>query len=816
MSVINGQLANQTTFNNAFMSRTAATTSTVAKMALSNTDPESGALIVNTQRAINKLFEGVGISGEADANVNNYASENYIADGDSRKVAIEKLDAQLKATQDDLDDHKTNVNAHPQYLTEPEADLLYDTLGSAQAVADSLSNVTNDAQLKRAAGDFNSFTEKATGEDDDIVLIEDSADSFNKKKMKLSQVLGGGSGSGQINFLTNPDGLTGTTGWTEGSFAAASRPSGTFTPSSGAGAFAISSTSTTPLGVGTTSLLLTKSSGASRQGRAVVSDFVLPIDYRAKVLSIDINYIINSGTFVAGSNSADSSLIWYCAFSNDNGATYTVVEPSSFKLLSNSTTISDRFRASIQTPYDATNMRLIAYVAETANSAWVVECIASVSPSEYVYGTPITDWQTFTPSLTNGGTTSTNVGKWRRVGDSIEMQTLQIFSGAGPAGGFANSPPSGIIFDTSKINSLNNIGVAAWYDASAGQERAGVALVTSLTLVGVLIDSNGSATLQGSALASGDYVRIAVTLPVVGWSSSVQMSDSADTRVVGLTARKTATQSIPTGTDTTITNWPGGYTDTHGSFDPTTGLYTVRTAGRFRVYGMLSWAAAANGFRIVVLSKSTGTILNSTYLPTSATALTYNQEVSWEGDLLAGESIRLRAFQNTGSALNIENTVTSAGSARLHVSSVSGPSAIAATETIKARYTSFSGNVVSTSPTLISFGTKTYDSHGSYSSGLFTCQSAGEFEVFAKVTSANLTLSTSQAFILYLYKNGSLFSELDVTFGDGAAHFHRISGGDTVPCIAGDTLAIYASSSVATTLDTSAASNFVTFKRIGI
>jgi hypothetical protein len=55
-----------------------------------------------------------------------------------------------------------------------------------------LENLTNDAQLKRSAADINSFTEKTALVDNDLFLIEDSADSYNKKKVKKS-TLGGGS-----------------------------------------------------------------------------------------------------------------------------------------------------------------------------------------------------------------------------------------------------------------------------------------------------------------------------------------------------------------------------------------------------------------------------------------------------------------------------------------------------------------------------------------------------------------------------------------------------------------------------------------------
>ena len=54
-------------------------------------------------------------------------------------------------------------------------------------------NISNDAQLKRGAGDINSFTEKSLPVNNDLLLIEDSEDSYNKKKIKKSAL--GGSGT---------------------------------------------------------------------------------------------------------------------------------------------------------------------------------------------------------------------------------------------------------------------------------------------------------------------------------------------------------------------------------------------------------------------------------------------------------------------------------------------------------------------------------------------------------------------------------------------------------------------------------------------
>lgn len=52
----------------------------------------------------------------------------------------------------------------------------------------SLGNVTNDAQLKRAASDFSSFTQKTAPTTSDIVLIEDAADTGNKKYATLGSL----------------------------------------------------------------------------------------------------------------------------------------------------------------------------------------------------------------------------------------------------------------------------------------------------------------------------------------------------------------------------------------------------------------------------------------------------------------------------------------------------------------------------------------------------------------------------------------------------------------------------------------------------
>lgn len=75
---------------------------TIGILSLENNDVASGDHVDNLQKAINKIYEGLGTTGENDTNINAYASNNYILDGDDRKEAIEKLDAQIKENTDDI------------------------------------------------------------------------------------------------------------------------------------------------------------------------------------------------------------------------------------------------------------------------------------------------------------------------------------------------------------------------------------------------------------------------------------------------------------------------------------------------------------------------------------------------------------------------------------------------------------------------------------------------------------------------------------------------------------------------------------------
>jgi hypothetical protein len=100
MSVVDGQQVNAAVTNAAFVSKTATTGNTaIGIINLNNTsDVNSGSAINNIQRGINETFDAVGMTGVADATRNDYSSNNIVTNGDDRKVAIGKIDAEFAGT----------------------------------------------------------------------------------------------------------------------------------------------------------------------------------------------------------------------------------------------------------------------------------------------------------------------------------------------------------------------------------------------------------------------------------------------------------------------------------------------------------------------------------------------------------------------------------------------------------------------------------------------------------------------------------------------------------------------------------------------
>lgn len=597
---------------------------------------------------------------------------------------------------------------------------------------------------------------------------------------------------GVRNYITNGHAEVNAIGWATYADAAGVRPvDGT----GGTASITFTRTTTTPLS-GAASFLFTKDA-ANRQGQGASFDFTIDAANKAKVLKIELDYLVNSGTFVAGSRTTDSDVIVYL-YDVTNAR---LIEPSTIKLFSNSTTIADKFSAYFQTSADSTSYRLILHVASTSASAYELKIDnVSVSPSQYVYGTPITDWQSYTPT----GTWTTNTtyqGKYRRVGDSIEGLVTVTLAGAPNAAALQFTIPSGLTVDTAKFNSTLNyipVGTGQGLDTSAGSLGFSFQSVylntTSIRALyqSAVTGSQGEVT-QTSPItwASGDNLQFNYKVPISGWSSSVQMSDSADTRVVSFLGQTAGSLAITA--NTTLITFTA-IKDSHGVWDgdeyvvPVAGDYqiasNVNPSAGVTIYVQVNgatpsgFAAQANLYTALTGAVGTGSIL----LP----------------NLKAGDRISLKG----------DASVTLQVSRALSISRISGPSAIAATETIAASYWLSAVTAVTANVTDILFNSREFDTHGAWntSTGRFTAPATGLYKVA-------VAYNVQGASNVRIYKNGSLYKLL------GGADANNATGNSTlIQLISGDFITVRSSTSITVNGDAnlSGGGSSIAIARIGL
>jgi hypothetical protein len=727
---------------------------TVGILSLENNAPASGAHVDNLQKAVNKAFEGVGATGESDTTINNYSSSNYVTNGDNRKVAIGKLDTQLKTTQDELDSVA---------ILTTKGDLL-------------VHNGTN-------------YVRQAIGANDQVLTADSSVASGVK------WAAGGAGGGGVKNFVTNFGAESGTSGWIVDSFAAASRPSGALTGVTTGITFAASSSS--PLD-GANSFTFAKDA-ANRQGRVVYTGLTFTPAYFAKVMNISVDMIVASGTFVAGTRTTDSDLIWYIQNVTDG----TFIEPSSFKILSNSSTNSFQFTGTFQTAASATSYRLLGYVASTSAAAYTLRFDnVTVTPSTYAYGTPVTDWQAYTPTFTGFGTVTANQSQWRRVGDSIEIQS-KFTSGTSTATEARVSFPSGIVAaDTSKIPSIMHVGNMAYSAAQASEYHVLVEPSVSYVTFSSQSVSLDSLTKRNasSMVSSGQSLSFQATVPIQGWSSSVQTSDQTDTRVVVVVANNSnATQSITA--NTTNINFLTTNKDTHGAWSGS--VFTVPVAGDYIVTTGV-YAVAAIAYPTVYRNGSLyGTIVtNQANVLSNGSAVVPNCKV--------GDTLSIRGQTSITIAADVLQSVS--------FTRISGPNQIAASESVNAQYLNTAGTSITTSYANIPFPTRVYDSHNAFSTPFYTAPISGKYEVTVLLSTASVTVAATGVFSVIINQAGSASVTRYVPQGqgNGSANVYMSGGSVTFNMLAGDTIAVQALCSTATTLYTLATgSNFISIKRVG-
>lgn len=543
------------------------------------------------------------------------------------------------------------------------------------------------------------------------------------------------------NYLTNPNAEGSTTGWSLGTATLTSNlPTGTPTFGSGAsGNLSLALVSSGQLaGKGSISYV---SSAATTAGNFIASDaFTIDQADQAKVLQFKFSY-------KAQVNPTNGN--WSGTTSNSFGvAIYDVtnslwVIPAGIFGMTQSTGVGV-CTGTFQSASNGSVYRLVIYNANaTAGAITLYLDRLSVSPQYITNGAIITDWKDFVGSGSWTTNTIYSVSKYRRNGDQMEVIHKIELSGAPNSSPlFINLPP-GLTQDLNKVtraDSLTTVGYGQLVRTGT-DTYVGIVVSASATQVQVMYSQLAATVLQDIpqvtqvapwTWVSGNFMTLAYTLPVSGWSSNVQTSADTDTRVVAAKVFTSGTQSIPNGVWTKVTNLSNLINDTHGNFNTSTSRYVIPVSGYYAV----GWSPAFlnNGTGV----RAAGIIVNSSAIPTEGGAgITGSSSDVISPTFFsirlfnAGDTLEAAVYQDAGVSLNLL-----AGCA-MSIFRLSGPSVIASTESVNMKATQSAGQTIPNGnvDTTIIFGTKTYDTHNAYNAttGIYTVPVSGKYTIKGKL-----------------------------------------------------------------------------------
>ena len=595
-----------------------------------------------------------------------------------------------------------------------------------------------------------------------------------------------GSGIGGINYVTNTDAEAGTTGWSTYADAAGAQPvDGT----GGSPSVTWTRSTTTPLR-GTADFNFAKDA-ANRQGQGVATDITINLADQAKVLTVSFDYEILSGTYATG------DLTVYLI--QDPAGTPVVIQPAGYQVQSATAGTKMRQIATFQTASTGQSYRICFHVASTSASAYTLAIDNVIcGPQVVQYGAPVTDWTAYTP--TGSWTTNTTyAGYWRRVGDSIEVRADIATSGAPTSSVLRVNLPSGITIDTAKIpgvlSQFTVVGTGGLSDSSTTAHKL-YAAYYSTTSVEIRFQSAATSTnaqttqvTQANPITfgAGDSVNIQFKVPVVGWSSTVQMSNDTDTRVVAAAAENlvSATYSTTAPLDFSTIKF-----DTHSAV--TTGAswkFTAPVPGYYRVSVAGTYTTVATGGALQVFKNGVQYSSLANY-PSVAGYRISGSETLY---LVAGDYIDIRPG---GSQVTYPGYVS--------VERLSGPSAIAASEHVSVARVDTSGSSVGTTDSpdsarsLIAFAGAEIDTHGAFSAGVFTAPISGKYIISTNVGTQSTT-GTNLA--VHIYKNGASVARGYVYNPSAGTVNMYVSLAKELNLLAGETVEIRGRASTSMSLD---------------
>jgi len=315
-----------------------------------------------------------------------------------------------------------------------------------------------------------------------------------------------GSGSGEKNYITSPNTAA---GWGQTSGIT----------------LATVTTSIPRLNTTKTGILFTRSSGSSAFGYYA---FTLDESDYNKKLKVQFDMKPN-GSYVASDQEVD---VYSCTVAWSSGTcsgTSTRLplstDSSSLSLLPN---LTGTYRTTFDSPGSAAKFiqLQLGLHAATASSAVAYSDII-VGPGTVTQGAAVSEWTSYTPTV--GSFTGTVTGKWRRVGDSMQVR-IYAASTTTVAGTLTIPVPTGYTIDSSKVafsgGTYGVLGVAQAVDLGNAFYYGSVAYSTTTAVVILNIATGGGAQVDVWKAAvpftwgNTDTLSADFTVPIAEWAGS--------------------------------------------------------------------------------------------------------------------------------------------------------------------------------------------------------------------------------------------------------------------------------------------------------
>jgi hypothetical protein len=579
------------------------------------------------------------------------------------------------------------------------------------------------------------------------------ADNTQPNKLKWATLQQGA--KNYITYGTFENGAT--TGWSLFNTTLTSKiPTGSIT----AGAASITSfavDSTTPI-AGTYDLRVA-SSGALTAGQGFISDaFTIDREDQAKPLAFSFAYEAVSGTMDFSGTSNNTFAVYIYDVSGSAwiqpAGVYNLVQSSGVGIAS----------GTFQTTATGTQYRIaVVCITATAGAVEMRFDTFQLGPQGTVQGAPVTDWQPYTPTVTVATGTvptfSSVLGEYRRVGDTIEVEATLTWQTATTFGSLYVSLPQGTI-DLGKLSqSIGVLGNCYIRDTGINNYPGVVRVIAAFTdrvevqsfLVNTSdVGSSADPVLAGSisqaapfTFASGDQVQLRFVYPAAGLSSSVQMSNDTDTRVVAARVSRSGINqgSINTNNSAKVIEFfskSGTYQyDTHSAFNASTYIYIAPISGYYSVKSNLAFLSTnvLNSRYFAYIDRSGSAALRGPEVTPGAGS---NFACGVNGTIYctAGQSLSVYIY---GVGNNSATPITLDGANEVSyfiVERLSGPATIAASETVAAFASKTSGSHTSSGSWQDVASWSLRDStHGSFNAttGVFTAPVSGRYLVTGHV-----------------------------------------------------------------------------------